>query len=85
MKRIFALIIALASVLSLAACGGAGGKVEEHIELKPLDASQSFMLNYNPDRAWRGEAYVNVGNSMTDGHTPQEDPVSYTHLRAHET
>lgn len=75
MKRIIAMLIALACMLSLAACADAGEKVEEHIELKPLDASQSFMLNYNPDRAWRGEAYVNVGNSMADGHTPQEDPT----------
>ncbi len=77
MKRIIAFVIVLACVLSLCACMGssADSKVDETIELKPLDASQSFMLNYNPDRAWRGEAYVNVGNSMDDGHTPQEDPT----------
>ena len=64
MKRIIAFVIVLACVLSLCACMGssADSKVDETIELKPLDASQSFMLNYNPDRAWRGEAYVNVGN-----------------------
>lgn len=76
MKKWIAYIVALACVLSLCACAGAGKEVSEHMDFQPLEASQSFMLNYNPDRAWRGEAYVNVGNAMTDGHTPQEDPTS---------
>ncbi len=76
MKRIIAFALALICVLSLCACSGGGSTVNEHIDFAPLEASQSFMLNYNPDRAWRGEAYVNVGNAMTDGHTPQEDPTS---------
>ena len=77
MKKVTALIIVLACVLSLCACAQQkqGKTVDEHIELAPMDASMSYMLNFNPDRAWRGEAYVNVGNSMADGHTPQEDPT----------
>lgn len=77
MKKVTALIIILACVLSLCACTQQkqGKTVDEHIELAPLDASMSYLLNFNPDRAWRGEAYVNVGNSMADGHTPQEDPT----------
>lgn len=81
MKKLTALIVAVACVLCLCACTqeqpqqAQGKQVDEHIELSPLPAAQSYMLNYNPDRAWRGEAYVNVGNSMMDGHTPQEDPT----------
>ena len=78
MRRITALILVFVFVFSLCGCeeaSGSGKKVEEHIEFEALDGSQSSLLNYNPDRGWRLEAYVNVGNSAEDRHTPQEDPA----------
>ena len=75
MKKLIAFFLALSCILSMCACSNMGQQISEHIEFEPLNADQSFMLNYNPDRAWRGEAYVNVGNAMTDGHSPQEDPT----------
>lgn len=59
MKKIVALILTAASVLGLCACGSAK-TVNEHITFSPLPAEQSSLLNYNPDRAWRLEAYVSV-------------------------
>lgn len=59
MKRIIAFVLAFACMLGLCGCNS-GKMVKEHVELKPLAAEQSSLLNYNPDRAWRGEAYVSV-------------------------
>lgn len=80
MKRIVAFITVLVFVFSMCGCSSksgqaAGNAVEEHIEIEPLDGSQSFFLNYNPDRSWRLEAYVNVANSDEDNHTIQPDPT----------
>lgn len=61
MKRLIAYVLVLACTLGLCGCG-TGKKVQEHIEISPLAAEQSSLLNYNPDRAWRLEAYVDVAN-----------------------
>lgn len=75
MKKLISLVAVLVCLLSLCACGTVSEEVDEHIELNPLAATNSSLLNYNPDRAWRGEAYVNVGNKTDDGHTYQQDPT----------
>ena len=36
-------------------------------ELAPLCGTQDDFLEYNPDRGWRLEAFINVANTVGDG------------------
>lgn len=44
------------------------------IEFTPLYGTQDDLLEYNPDRGWRLEAFINVANSVGDGMGIQEEP-----------
>ncbi len=84
-KRLAAL--ALAAVLSLIFGTGCAEQVKPDTtnnppavpistttELVPLCGTQDDFLEYNPDRGWRLEAFINVANSLTDGMSDQPEP-----------
>lgn len=84
-KRLAAL--ALAAVLSLIFGTGCAEQVKPDTtnnppavpistttELAPLCGTQDDFLEYNPDRGWRLEAFINVANSLTDGMSDQPEP-----------
>ena len=70
---------ALAGVLVLSVCGCGGGKPARsvQIEFEPdfITSESDKLLQNNPDRAWRGEAYVNVAAGQGDGQIMQGDPA----------
>ena len=43
-------------------------------ELAPLCGTQDDFLEYNPDRGWRLEAFINVANTVGDGMSDQPEP-----------
>ncbi len=76
-KRLISVLLAASMIFSLCACGGGGGvePVDLNIDFQPITSESDSMLRYNPDRGWRGEAYVNVGNTDDCNQTPQVDPA----------
>lgn len=77
--RIISLILCVAVLLGLCSCAGGSGSgvtVDEALEFEPITSEGDKLLRYNPDRAWRLEAYCNISNTSADGQTVQVDPAS---------
>ena len=62
-KRLTALLLAgLLPVCAVAGCKHTEKPIHIKKELAPLCGTQDDFLEYNPDRGWRLEAFINVAN-----------------------
>lgn len=75
--RIFSFILCVSILLGLCSCGGtdsSGKVINESLDFEPITSEGDSLLRYNPDRAWRLEAYCNISNKTADGQAIQGDP-----------
>lgn len=76
MKKIKLVALVLTAVMILSSlCGCVTQNAHVTLKFDAITSEQDILLRYNPDRGWRGEAYVNVGNGGADGQTVQRDPA----------
>lgn len=75
-NRLIAVLTVVAMLFCACGCGGgASNEVNLNVDFKPITSEKDSQLRYNPDRGWRGEAYVNVGNTADCNQTTQVDPA----------
>ncbi|MBE6727050.1 MAG: DUF4874 domain-containing protein [Ruminococcaceae bacterium] len=77
MKKIRLIAFVLTAVMLFSSlCGCVTQNAHVTLKFDAITSEQDMQLRYNPDRGWRGEAYVNVGNKSNDGQTVQNDPAA---------
>ena len=78
-KKIVTVLLAALILLSVCGCGNESEAQSQVIDVEYIPAAitseSDVQLRYNPDRGWRGEAYVNVSGTDGDGQTFQSDPT----------
>ena len=78
-KKIVTVLLAALILLSVCGCGNESETQSQVIDVEYIPAAitseSDVQLRYNPDRGWRGEAYVNVSGTGDDGQTFQSDPT----------
>ncbi len=71
--RLVALLLAVVMVFALGGCGSKSAHIS--LEFDAITSEQDVLLRYNPDRGWRGEAYVNLADVAGNGQGLQPDPT----------